>query len=327
MEKKLKFSTGVWVFGTPSDRFCPSGYRTGLAVEDRIELAAKVESLNGLEFHYPSEISDENLDLVKSLLKKFGLKPVGIAPGLFSEPKWKYGSLCSSNDKVRSEAIERAKKTVDIAKEVGAPMIIVWPGQDGYDYPFQVNYLLIWDRFIRAIKEIAEYQPKIKVALEYKPLDPRGHILIDSVGKTLAILQEIGLKNVGINIEVAHAQMAGESLAESVCLMARYGRLFHTHFNDSFTMYDNDLIVGSTNFWQTLEMLFWLQEVNYNDWYGLDLFPAREEAVDVIRQSIENINFMVKLLDRLDREELKAKMEENNVTEIQPLLRKMLWAK
>jgi len=324
MRTELKFSTGIWVFGPPKDRFCPVGYRDARPLEERFEQASQVRGLKGIEFHYPSEVSEENVDSTKKLLAKFDLKPVFVAPGLFGEPKWKMGSLCSTDDKIRSEAIERAKAAVDTAKKLGAPMVVIWPGQDGYDYPFQVNYLAIWNRFINAVKEIAAYDPKMKVALEYKPFDPRSHILIDSVGKTLAIIQEIGLENLGINIEIAHAQMAGESLAESVCLMSRYKRLFHTHFNDSFAMYDNDLIVGSVNFLETLEMVFWLQEVGYSGWFGLDLFPAREDPVVAVQHSIDNINLMVTLLDRVDRKELKEGLQRGDIAKTQTILRKML---
>jgi len=324
MRTDLKFSAGIWVFGPPKDRFCPVGYGDARPLQERFEQASQVKDLTGIEFHYPSEVSEENVDSTRKLLKKFNLEPVFVAPGLFGEPKWKMGSLCSTNDKIRNEAIERGKAAVDTAKKLGAPMVVIWPGQDGYDYPFQVNYLTVWDRFINAVKEIAAYDPKMKVALEYKLLDPRSHILIDSVGKTLAIIQEIGLENLGINIEIAHAQMAGESLAESVCLMSRYKRLFHTHFNDSFAMYDNDLIVGSVNFLETLEMVFWLQEVGYHGWFGLDLFPAREDPVEALQQSIDNMKLMVALLNRIDRKELKAGLQEGNIAKTQKILRKML---
>jgi len=324
MRTDIKFSAGIWVFGPPKDRFCPVGYRDARPLEERFEQASKVNGLKGIEFHYPSEVSEENVDSTQKLLKKFNLEPVFVAPGLFGESKWKTGSLCSTNDKIRNEAIERGKAAVDTAKKLGAPMIVIWPGQDGYDYPFQVNYLTVWERFISAVREIAAYDRKMKVALEYKLLDPRSHILIDSVGKTLAIIQEIGLDNLGINIEIAHAQMAGESLAESVCLMSRYKRLFHTHFNDSFAMYDNDLIVGSVNFLETLEMVFWLQELGYDGWYGLDLFPAREDPVEALQQSIDNIKLMVTLLNRADRKELRAGLQEGNIAKTQTIIRKML---
>jgi len=118
--------------------------------------------------------------------------------------------------------------------------------------------------------------------------------------------------------------MAGESLAESVCLMSRYKRLFHTHFNDSFAMYDNDLIVGSVNFLETLEMVFWLREVGYDGWFGLDLFPAREDPVEAVQQSIDDIKLMIALLNRVDRKELKAGLQEGNIAKTQKILRKML---
>jgi len=71
-------------------------------------------------------------------------------------------------------------------------------------------------------------------------------------------------------------------------------------------------------------MVFWLQEVGYDGWLGLDLFPAREDPVEALEQSIDNIKLMVALLNRVDRKELKARLEEGNIAKTQTILRKML---
>ena len=320
----LKFSAGVWVFGAPKDRFCRVGYRGDVPLEARFELMSKVDGLKGVELHYPSEVSERNIDKVKDLCKAYKLQVVFTVPDIFSEPKWQMGALCSLNEDIRRDAVQRGKVAVEFARELKAYMIVIWPGQDGYDYPFQINYLKAFDKTVESLREIAQHDPKVKVALEYKPLDPRSHIILGTAGKTLTLIHELGLENIGINIEIAHAQIALENLAETICLMARYKKLFHTHFNDSFKIFDNDLIVGAVNFWETLEALYWLQEVKYEGWYGLDLFPAREDPVKAVQESINNIRFMVGLLDKVDREELKRRLEEGDAAKIQPILRAML---
>jgi len=93
MRTDLKFSAGIWVFGPAKDRFCPVGYRDARPLQERFEQASQVKGLKGIEFHYPSEVSEENVDSTRKLLKKLNLEPVFVAPGLFGEPKWKMGSL------------------------------------------------------------------------------------------------------------------------------------------------------------------------------------------------------------------------------------------
>ena len=323
MSFRDRYSTGIWVFGPAIERFNPIGYREDYPIETRIKQASNVERLRGLEFHYPLEISEANVDKVKELLEAYNFEPVAIVPALSQEPIWKDGALCALNEEIRREAIKRAKASMDIAEILRAPMIIIWPGRDGYDYPFQVNYTAVWDRFIKSVKEIAEYNPKIKVALEYKREDPRSFSLISDVGKTLTVINEMRLNNVGINIEIAHALMANENLAESISLISRYQRLFHTHFNDSFGRFDNDLIVGSIHFWQTLEMLFWLRELKYDGWIGLDLFPAREEPNEALRESIKNLEFLFNLSEKIDEEELRDALNKANIIKSQNVLRKL----
>jgi len=124
MRRDLKFSAGIWVFGPPKDRFCPVGYRDARPLRQRFEQASRMKGLKRIEFHYPSEVSEENVDSTRKLLAKFNLEPVFVAPRLFGEPKFKMGSLCSINDNIRSEAIQRAKAAVDMAKKLGAGSVI-----------------------------------------------------------------------------------------------------------------------------------------------------------------------------------------------------------
>jgi xylose isomerase len=107
-------------------------------------------------------------------------------------------------------------------------------------------------------------------------------------------------------------------------MASRYNRLWHTHFNDCFRAADDDLIVGTVNFWETLELLFWLDELGYSGWHGIDIFPYRELPDQALEESIANINFMYGLLDRLDRKEIRQRWQDSDAIKLSQILRRML---
>lgn len=324
MAKELKFSAGIWFFGAVGDRFTKQGYREDLNIEQRYELASKVEGLSGMEMHYPNEVNEETVDKVKKYSKDYKLKTVLVAPHLWSEPRWKYGAFTNPDKKIRVASIERAKKTIDITEQLNGELIVFWPAQDGYDYCFQCDYKSRLDSMVEALREVCEYTKKVKVAIEYKAFEPRTHILLGTVGQVMTIVNEVNHPMLGVNIDIGHAFLMKENVAEAVALIDRYGKLFHTHLNDNFKLADDDLIVGTVNFWETLELFFWLKELNYKGWHGLDLFPYRENPADAASESIKNIKFMYSLLDKLDREEIRKRFQDSDAIKISALLREML---
>jgi L-rhamnose isomerase len=275
---RLKVSVGVWYLGAVGDRFVKQGYRPDKTIEERFRLAGSIEGVGGLEMHYPTEINDQTYRPMKALASDLGLEIVMLTPHHWVDPRWRYGQFSNPDPKLRREAVDFARRTMDIAYEIGAHYICYWPAQDGYDYPFQINYSQRWDHLAEGLAEWADHNPQQKIVVEYKAYDPRAHILLPTIGQCVALLNEINRPNLGINIETGHASIMQENLAETFSFCLRYGRLFHTHWNDNWKIYDDDLMVGEINFWETLELLFWLQELGYDGWYGLDLFPYREPS-------------------------------------------------
>jgi xylose isomerase len=123
---------------------------------------------------------------------------------------------------------------------------------------------------------------------------------------------------------MGHAFIMKENLAESISLCCRYGKLFHTHWNDNWKLFDDDIIVGTVNLWETIEALYWLEEWEYDGWFGLDLFPYREDPVAVVQETIKNLKFGYELLDRVDREEFREVMRTSDAVKISQLMRRML---
>lgn len=316
----MRFSVGLWIFGPGIDRFVTAGYREPTSIEEKIELAAGVKDVEGVEIHYPSDFKEEDIGRLKDLLKENNLKVATVNVDLFSGAKWKYGSFSVRDERKRSEAIEITKKAMDSAKAFGTDRFGMWLGQDGYDYPFQVDYRAAWDRLVRAVRECGEYKPELKVALEYKIKEPRTHSFLGTVGKTLLFAEEVGLDNVGVLIDVGHALMAFENPAESVALLMRHNKLFHLHFNDNYRDWDHDMIAGTVNFWDLVEMIFWLQELGYDGWYGLDIFPYREDPRKACEQSIQSIKIAMKFVQKLGAKKLRRLVEEGDITKTIPIL-------
>jgi len=300
-----KFSVGLWAFGKSPDRFVPTGYHEDIPPSKQLEIARTVKGLDGLELFYPWSFEDVSIDEMKKFLRESGLGCAAIGVAVFDDKRWQDGSYGSHIDSIRDEAIALTKKTIDIAEELGTKTVNLWLGQDGYDYCFEIDYPSYWSRVIDAIKECADYNPSINLALEYKIKEPKIFETVGSIGKAILITKLVDRPNVGINIDTGHAFNAQENPAESVFLAAKYSKLLHLHIDDNYGEWDNDLVVGSVHFWSFVEMFFWLNELGYDGWLGLDLHPFRLDPVKATELSIRNVKRMLDLVDRVDKEAVR----------------------
>lgn len=317
----VKFSCGIWAFGPCIDRFCVRGYREKLSLNKMIELASKVEDLSGIEIHYPSDFTLADVENVRNTVKQYNLKVAGVCIDLFSDPQWQMGALSIADEEKRKKAIKIAKEAIDASENLGADLTVMWLGQDGYDYPFQVNYEKSWSRLINAIQEVADYKPYRKIALEYKLKEPRTHIFISNVGKALWVTQQVNRDNVGILIDIGHSYMAFENPAEAVYLLAMSKKLYHTHFNDNYRDWDHDMIVGSVHLWELMEFLFWLKKVNYTGWYSLDIYPYREDPIKAATECIKQIKFALNALNKIGNKKMLDVIESNDPSKLVKVLR------
>lgn len=322
MESATKFSIGLWLFGQLSDRF--TIYHEQKPLKRKFEEASKVKEAQGLEIGYPMDFKDEEIDTVKKMLEKYEREVSMIIVDHFTHPKWMNGSFTSLDENLRKDAIRVTKRAMDISKELGCSQVNLWLGQDGYDYVFQTDYREAWDHLIEGLRECAKYRPDVKVAIEYKLKEPRTHILISTVGKALVLANAIGLENVGVTLDVGHAFAAFENAAESAVLLSKWKKLFHLHLNDNFRDWDHDMIVGSVNFWDYLELFFWLKVIGYNGWYSMDIYPYREDVAKACEQSIENIKAVMGSIDRIGVDVLMQAIKEGNIVNTTAILRKIL---
>ena len=306
----MKTSLGIWALGPMVTRFVPGGYKPELAGQTTVERVRQAveglgELIDGYEFHYPAELSPDNLDEVRSALS--GHDVYCVATGLHLDPRFGKGGLVSTDESTRREALRRTLEAIDFAGELGAHFII-WPGIEGYNYPFQTPYRESWSWFVEGIGQAAQRcrEHGIKLFLEHKNSEPAMKILMRNVGMTLHVIHKLraeGLDNVQVNMDWQHLLMNRESLAEYAALLAAEGLLGHQHANSGWGDFDDDNMVGATFFMETLELAVELRRAGYGsggERIGFDLYPYTEDAVAAVRRSVLQWRFIDEVAGRID---------------------------
>jgi xylose isomerase len=296
-------------------RFVPGGYQPGRAAETTIERVGRaVAGLEGLiddyEFHYPQELSSDNLDAVRAELGDHGIYCV--ATGLHLDPRFGRGGLTAPDPETRAEALRRTLDAAEFAGSLGAHFI-VWPGIEGYNYPFQTPYAESWAWFVDGIGQTAEVCAKhgVKLFLEHKNSEPAMKILMRNIGMTLHVIHKLraqGIDNVQVNMDWQHLIMNGESLAEYAAMLAAEGLLGHHHANDGWGTFDDDNMVGTIRFMETLELAVELRRSGYADGggrLGFDLYPYTEDAVAAVARSVRQWRFIDSVAARIDDQALR----------------------
>jgi len=282
-----RYSVILGNLGNTCDRFC-SSYKSNPDTWEMLTQAATIPHVTGIELVGTWDIRPDNAAEMKERLGDLGLECVSIIPDLFANATYWKGSYSSRDPAVRRDAIDYTRQMCDIAQDLGSKIINIWPGQDGYDYLLSAEYDKEHQWECEAVRELAAAYPDLRFALEYKPKEPRTHSYLARMADTLLLCQETGLENVGVCIDTGHAYVAGEVVAESVVLAKRAGnRLFHMHFNDNHSSWDDDMIVGSVHTITYIETIYWLDRCGYGGWLSMDQYPYREDAAGAIGESIE----------------------------------------
>ena len=308
----MKTSLGIWAFGPMITRFVPGGYQPAHAY-DAEPVAEKVhraveglgDMIDGYEFHYPLELSHENVHDVQAALG--GHDVYCIATGLHLDSRFGRGGLVNPDPEVRAEARRITREAAEFAGSLGANLII-WPGIEGYNYPFQTPYVESWAWMIEGMGEAAEICARhgVRLFLKHKNSEPAMKILMRNIGMCMFVANKLrsqGLDNVLINMDWQHLIMNGEHLPEYAALLDSEGLLGHLHANSGWGLTDDDNMVGATAFMETVELALELKRCGYGSAgqrLGFDLYPYTEDQIGAVRRSVIQWNFIDSVAARID---------------------------
>jgi xylose isomerase len=322
-----KFAVIVGTVGSCSDRFVTGGYGSPYQRHEYLDNLAKVEGLGGVELCYGGDVTEETVKAVDAKLKRYGLKVASIGPDVFGQAKWGKGAFSSKDPKVRKAAVAHVKSVIDMAAEMGGDLVNIWPGQDGYDYCFQADYLKERAWFAEGVKECCQHRRDVRVAVEYKPKEPRTHSYIGTAATAILMVNQIDEPNCGITMDLGHALVAYENAADAIALLKQNGdKLFHVHMNDNYRLWDDDMMVGSVHFIEYLEFFFWLKRTGYDGWLSVDQFLYREDGIKGAEESIRWMQEFIALSEKLEAGGVASALESGDAVATQRFLRKHLFS-
>ncbi|WP_108249566.1 xylose isomerase [Planctomonas deserti] len=294
-----KFSFGLWTIGwTGNDPFGPPT-RPNL---DTVEAVTKLAELGayGLTFHdddlFPFGSSDaerqREIDRLKQALSDTGLVVPMVTTNLFSHPVFKDGGFTSNDRAVRRFAMRKVLRNIDLAAELGAKTFVMWGGREGSEYDAAKDIQGALERYREAVNMLGDYVTDkgydIRFAIEPKPNEPRGDILLPTLGHALAFIETLERPElVGVNPEVGHEQMAGLNFTHGIAQALYQGKLYHIDLNGQRGIkYDQDLVFGHGDLQNAFSLVDLLEHggpaggPSYDGPRHFDYKPSRTEDYD-----------------------------------------------
>ena len=292
------FTFGLWTVGWPARD--PFGDATRPPL-DTVEAVHKLAELGvwGLTFHDDDLIPfgsdeaerDRRIADFRKALDETGLVVPMATTNLFTHPVFKEGALTANDRGVRRFAMRKVMRNLDLAAELGAQTYVFWGGREGSETEAAKDVGAALDRFREGLDTLMAYcldnGYDIRFALEPKPNEPRGDILLPTVGHALAFISTLEhADRVGVNPEVGHEQMAGLNFVHGVAQALWQGKLFHIDLNGQRGIkYDQDLVFGHGDVLNAFFLVDLLENGGYDGPRHFDYKPLRTEDFDGVWRS------------------------------------------
>ncbi|MGV9302477.1 xylose isomerase [Nonomuraea sp. NPDC003727] len=287
-----RFTFGLWTVGWQARD--PFGDATRAPL-DPVESVHRLAELGayGVSFHDDDLLATEPdrekaVTAFRKALGETGLKVPMATTNLFTHPVFKDGAFTSNDRDVRRHAIRKVIRNLDLAAELGATTYVCWGGREGAESDAAKDIRSALARYKEAMDILASYVIdkgySIRFAIEPKPNEPRGDILLPTIGHALAFINSLEHPEmVGLNPEVGHEQMAGLNFVHGIAQALWHGKLFHIDLNGQHgPRYDQDLVFGHGDVKSAFFLVDLLEHGGYDGPRHFDYKPARtENAADV----------------------------------------------
>ncbi len=252
-----KFSFGLWTVGWQARD--PFGDPTREPL-DPVEAVHRLAELGawGVSFHdddlvhfsLDDDARSSGIEKFRAALAETGMTVPMMTTNLFTHPVFKDGAFTSNDRAVRRFALRKVIRNLDLAAELGATTYVFWGGREGAETDAGKDIRAALERYREGLDTLAQYVIDrgygIRFAIEPKPNEPRGDILLPTIGHALGFLSTLEHADmVGLNPEVGHEQMAGLNFVHGIAQALWQGKLFHIDLNGQHgPKYDQDLVFG-----------------------------------------------------------------------------------
>jgi xylose isomerase len=287
------FTFGLWTVGWQAKD--PFGDATRPPL-DPVETVHRLAELGaaGVTFHdddlIPFGADDQtrqrDIERFKAALTETGLVVPMVTTNLFTHPVFKDGGFTSNDRSVRRYAMRKVMRNMELAAELGAQTYVFWGGREGTEVDVAKDVRTALDRFREALDTLAQYSIDrgfgLRFALEPKPNEPRGDILLPTVGHALAFISTLEHADmVGVNPEVGHEQMSNLNFVHAIAQALWQGKLFHIDLNGQHgPKFDQDLIFGHGDLLSAFFLVDLLENSDYTGPRHFDYKPLRTEDIE-----------------------------------------------
>ncbi len=295
-----RFSFGLWTVGWQGVDVFGGAIRPPLDPAEAVHRLAELGAY-GITFHDDDVVPfgadtatrEQHLASLRKALDETGLAVPMLTTNLFSHPVFRDGGFTNNDRDVRRFALRKALENVDLAAEMGARIFVAWGGREGAESGAAKDVRAALDRYAEAFNVLGRYVLDqgydLRFAIEPKPNEPRGDILLPTVGHALAFINELDHPElVGVNPEVGHEEMASLNYAHGLAQALWHGKLFHIDLNgQTGPRFDQDLRFGAGN----VRGAFWTVDIVEHGGYDgprhFDFKPPRTEDMGGVWTSAE----------------------------------------
>jgi len=315
-----KFTFGLWTIGWGAQDPFGSATRAPINGPDALRKLSELGAY-GMTFHdddlFPFDSTDAErrkaIDALKKAMDDTGMAIPMITTNTFTHPVFKDGGVTSNDRAVRRFTLRKVMRNLDLAAEIGATTFVMWGGREGAEYDFSKDVRVALERYREAANTLGQYVIEkgydIKFAIEPKPNEPRGDILLPTVGHALAFIDSLDHPEmVGLNPEVGHEQMAGLNFTAGIAQALFHGKLFHIDLNGQRGIkYDQDLVFGHGDLHNAFALVDLLEHGGpkggqaYTGPRHFDYKPSRTEDWDGVWESAKaNMRMYLILRERTE---------------------------
>ena len=293
----------------------------GVDIKEAIKAIGTVDGITYVDLNYPEHFQKYSPEEIYACLKENGLKLNAIATRYRNE--FINGVFTNPDEDIARDAMLLTKQAIQYCERMHGNHVIVWLSYDGFDYPFQMDYIKAWDVLVNCFRELCDFS-SVPVSIEYKPTEERGHALLDSYATTRDLIREIGKDNIGITVDYCHALMIHESPALVVAMALRDKLLLSMHLNDGEGVIDNGLMCASLSLSKTLETFFYLKKYEFDGVLYFDTFPKRENCIDELTANVQMCKKIESLLTKERMKEMQEIIGSTDATRVVRMLTSIL---